>query len=85
MAGALLPGAALATPPHVLQRCWLCCGALLLQIPTVLFSNLIFSGTDPVLALGNWHSPYWQMFHICFKLSVQCELFRLSSLHNENT
>lgn len=57
--------------PRRRPRLW----ALLLQSPTVLFSNLIFSGTDPVLALGNWHSPYWQMFLICFKWSGQCDLF----------
>lgn len=66
-AGAFQHGAALAAPPHMLQCCWLCHGTLLLQIPIMLFSNLIFSGTDLVLALGNWHSPYWQMFLICFK------------------
>lgn len=58
---------ALAAPPRVLQRCRQPRGVLLLRIPTVLFSSLIFSRTDPVLALRNWHSSYWQMFLICFK------------------
>lgn len=49
------------------------------------FSNLIFSGIDPVLAFGNWHSLYWQMLLICSKQCVQCDLFCLNSLHNENT
>lgn len=78
------------------QACTLCSflGAPLLLIvvwsptaanPSYAFlSNLIFSGIEPVLAFGNWHSLCWQMLLICSKQCVQCDLFCLNSLHNEN-
>lgn len=84
--------AAISALSWVLQCCWVCGAALLLQIPTMhlfyFFFQTKFSQelTQFYLAFRNWHSSlYWQMFLICFKQRGQCDLFCLNSLHNGNT
>lgn len=75
--------------PLLLPRCSSAAGCVVelyhCKSQLCIFSNPIFSGIDPVLAFGNWHSLYWQMFLICFKQCVQCDLFFLNSLHNRST